>query len=291
MEKTDVELHPYIGGVAWSHDSQYLAYNNYAKIWVVPFGKWNETRKVPASALDIEKSQHEGTLDISGKARLVWSPDDRQVGFTLEQASKDADHLGALLLATAEVQSGNVSIVSKVPAELLDWSSDNLIAAYKDKKYPYLYNVTTKQWTALPPEVESAVALRFWVPRRAILATLLDGTAVLVDSETLHVTVLPNIRNSLPISSTNDPESAMIGSPDGRYIVWLTEIDPKTTRTPNRIMIYDTVTQKQRVLLEAKMELEQWSGLAWSPDGTKLAFGAYRPTDKNAYFLRIVYLQ
>jgi Tol biopolymer transport system component len=261
---------------------------------VVPVGRWDKARQVHYFG----PGDYPGgeTVFLSYYANITWSPDDTQIGFTMERGITGTTRMqtGLTLLAAVDIRSGVVATLTDERAELMDWSWDNHMAVYRKDQKRGLYDIATGTWTELPTVVQNAVALRFWGARRALLATLGDGTAALVDLDTLGVTELPHIRNALTLESGADSVQAMIGSPDGRYIAWLTlkDYEQEMVDHPYVIMVYDTVTAEQKVLLETKIGVESWSSLAWSPDGTRLAFTVSSPVvGVKGPTLRIVYLK
>ena len=196
-----------------------------------------------------------------------WSPDGRLVYVLPNQP-----------LALLDPETGQQEPLP--PVTLGDWSPDGGRLAYGQDGSLYVYDLSTGQEQPVVVASDGVAASDpAWSPRGDWIACTLeaDGDTYvgLVSPEPAELTNTPDLL--APFEGQEAPVLRFAWSPDGSHLAALTA-DPRAGRQRATLYVADAPARedtplKWREILQLET-MTQTIGLAWSPDGEKLALAA-----------------
>lgn len=264
IEKTGLRANPDLGNVAWSHDSNMLAYVEGFGIWVAPVGKWADTALVHHPLIS------SAIIHPPASRFLAWSPDDSAIGYTLFQT----DFRTQMAQWSRQDQ---VDTLLTEDAELIDWSMDNEILALRDDG-AWVWNLSSQVWQRVPSLMHADCVFPRWLTDEEIVIALPSScqweTATIslfnLGSGQWEVTTV----DDQPIQLTCNEKFPCIptSSLDGRWIAWI-ETEQRADVSIWRILLYDREqSQVTEVANSQEYGGSSWRALAWSPSFEQMAF-------------------
>ncbi len=253
--------------LVWSKKGNNLVYRDGFSLLSVSAGDWSRIKSLHRFGSGESKTDSY-TIDSTS---LGLSPDEYAVGFTL---MKVLDPQKAVrLMATINLTTDEVTILSQTPARFVDWCDENLILALSNGVYKF-YNPTSQQWRELPAEVRSAYSARCWPAHHSLLLGLENETVALMNLDTYEIHYLPYLTwkgvMQAGVIGSKGFWVPLVGSPDGRYVAWLTNEDPPSY-TNFSVKLYDVISSVT-LTITGSGTMNGLSSLTWSHGSDQLAF-------------------
>ncbi len=272
IESTRLGVNSGNGNIAWSHSGEYLAYTHGYSVWIVPVDKWSEASKVYT----------EGRSDFDSyilESRfVVWSPDDKAVGFTLARfinAWQAED-----VMVQLDLQQQTITPIAEENAELIDWSDDNRVLAQRGGVW--IFDMPSRVWHPLVDPITGEIAGGFpnWAPNGSItLGAFLDwrwstGNISIVHWPSNQWETLMIDDQPVQMMCTSAFPCRPVSSPDGTWIAWI-EAEMTSENYIWRIMLY--ARERSEIVQVVSSEdygFAEAQAPSWSPDSKRLAFSA-----------------
>jgi WD40 repeat protein len=233
---------------------------------------------------DAQTGQQQGNLSQTGWAGLAWSPDGSRIVTRLSSYPDDPiailDSLSREIVQEFEFTENEFSLT-------LDWSpnGETIAASGPNARIFDLGNNQDLTLNACGQDVRIVA----WSPDGSQLASISsDGTIYVCDSTTYHL--LYQLRDETVYSEAQSGyggyATGLAWSPDGQFLAGSIIYASQPQNPPiteNRVLLWDVASQHPIRIIS--WQWEDWGyyygthrNLAFSPDGTLLAFGHHDGT-------------
>ena len=277
LESTGLGVNTGLGNIAWSHDGELIAYTYAFGVWVVPVGEWDKTEKVYTAAPPEEY--------ILESRFVIWLPDDKAIGFTLGRpvdAWQTEESMVQLNLTDR-----TIAFISEEKAELIDWSKDGYLLAWRDGAW--IFDMNSQTWQPLiDPETDSPVgSFPHWTNDDAIVLgrpadwQWSSGTISLVNWQLDQWEDVAIDNRPVQMTCNSAFPCRPVPSPDGTQLAWI-ETRATSDGYSWQIVEYSKGRSETTVIANGSdYGFERAQALTWSPDSRSLAFSALGESGKD----------